>query len=65
MADEQASRLPNRSVSRVRTERIASPMCRELDVRELVGVNQEVTLPHAGERYRLRITTNNKLILTK
>lgn len=38
---------------------------REYDVRALVGEGVEAAIIHAGERYRLRITANNKLILTK
>jgi hemin uptake protein HemP len=34
-------------------------------VRELIGGGREVIILHAGERYRLRITANDKLILTK
>jgi hemin uptake protein HemP len=37
----------------------------EIDTRELLGVRREATILHAGKRYRLRITSNNKLILTK
>lgn len=37
----------------------------EIDARTLFGARNEVTIIHAGERYRLRITMNNKLILTK
>jgi hemin uptake protein HemP len=37
----------------------------EFDTRELLGSRQEATIIHAGERYRLRVTANNKLILTK
>jgi len=36
-----------------------------VDVRELVGEGKEAVILHAGERYRLRITANDKLILTK
>lgn len=32
---------------------------------ELCGDQQEIIILHAGEEYRLRITGNNKLILTK
>jgi hemin uptake protein HemP len=32
---------------------------------ELFGKQQEITILHAGEEYRLRITSNNKLIMTK
>jgi hemin uptake protein HemP len=35
------------------------------DVRELLGGGREVIILHAGERYRLRVTANDKLILTK
>ncbi len=38
---------------------------REYDVREPVGEGVEAANIHAGERYRLRIAANNKLILTK
>ncbi len=37
----------------------------EIDVQELLGDAKEVTLLHGSERYRLRITANDKLILTK
>lgn len=37
----------------------------EIDTRDLLGARREATLVHAGERYRLRVTSNNKLILTK
>ncbi|BDV36386.1 hemin uptake protein HemP [Methylocystis iwaonis] len=38
---------------------------REHHARDLLGEKKEATIVHAGERYRLRITANNKLILTK
>jgi len=38
---------------------------KEVDVMTLVGNGREVVLLHRGERYRLRITANGKLILTK
>lgn len=38
---------------------------KEIDVTTLVGNGREVVLLHRGERYRLRITANGKLILTK
>ena len=37
----------------------------ELDVRALLGAGREVVLLHNGERYRLRVTARDKLILTK
>jgi len=36
-----------------------------VDVAMLLGAKQEATLVHHGERYRLRITSRGKLILTK
>jgi hemin uptake protein HemP len=33
--------------------------------RDLLGGGKEVIILHAGERYRLRVTANDKLILTK
>jgi hemin uptake protein HemP len=34
-------------------------------VSELLGKAREAVLVHGGEEYRLRITSNGKLILTK
>lgn len=36
-----------------------------IDVVNLLNESREAILLHNGERYRLRITANNKLILTK
>jgi hemin uptake protein HemP len=36
-----------------------------VDVRELLAGGREAIMIHAGERYRLRVTAKNKLILTK
>lgn len=36
-----------------------------IDVRTLVGAGREAVILHKGDRYRLRITANDKLILTK
>ena len=38
---------------------------RQFDIRDLLGDAREAVLIHGGERYRLRITMNDKLILTK
>lgn len=37
----------------------------EIDVKTLTAGGREAVLVHQGERYRLRITANDKLILTK
>lgn len=51
------------SPSEVKTAR--PTLAKEVDVASLVGSGREVVLVHRGERYRLRITANGKLILTK
>jgi hemin uptake protein HemP len=38
---------------------------RRIKVRDLLGRDREVILEHAGQDYRLRITSKGKLILTK
>jgi hemin uptake protein HemP len=41
------------------------PALRRLRVAELLAGEREVILEHGGQDYRLRITANGKLILTK
>ena len=36
-----------------------------IDSNRLFAVGREIRIMHEGEEYRLRITSNNKLILTK
>lgn len=36
-----------------------------IDVASLIGEGREAVILHRGERYRLRLTANDKLILTK
>lgn len=38
---------------------------RQFESRQLFAEQQEISILHAGEEYRLRITSNGKLILTK
>lgn len=38
---------------------------RMLTSQELFGDSNEIVINHAGEEYHLRITSKNKLILTK
>lgn len=38
---------------------------KRLDVHALLGGARELVLVHQGEEYRLRITKNDRLILTK
>ena len=42
-----------------------APAVKRVPVDELLGGKREVVLLHAGEEYRLRVTSNGKLILTK
>jgi len=37
---------------------------RRIDVRELLGDRRELLIVHGGREYRLRLTSNGKLILT-
>lgn len=48
-----------------RTEGWNNSARRTLTSRELFGSDQELLILHLGEEYRLRITSNKKLILTK
>lgn len=41
------------------------PDPRMIDVRSLLGSDRFVTIEHGDNRYVLRMTRNNKLILTK
>jgi hemin uptake protein HemP len=41
------------------------PLVRTLDSETLLGSGREVVIRHGNERYILRLTGNNKLILTK
>ncbi len=43
----------------------ANPSRKMLSTRELLGNAREVVIEHGGEEYLLRITRNQKLILTK
>lgn len=36
-----------------------------VDVATIIGGGREAVILHRGERYRLRLTANDKLILTK
>jgi hemin uptake protein HemP len=36
-----------------------------VEVGSIIGAGREAVIVHRGERYRLRVTANDKLILTK
>jgi hemin uptake protein HemP len=38
---------------------------RHIDSRRLLAGGRELVIDHAGQQYRLRLTRNDKLILTK
>ncbi|WP_081944503.1 hemin uptake protein HemP [Thalassospira australica] len=38
---------------------------KQIHLQDLMGNDREVIIIHQGEEYRLRLTSNNKLILTK
>ncbi|WP_019868038.1 hemin uptake protein HemP [Methylovulum miyakonense] len=46
-------------------EQESVPERRRVSSAELFGMQHEVVIEHNNEEYRLRITSNNKLILTK
>ncbi|OYY95035.1 MAG: hypothetical protein B7Y41_05645 [Hydrogenophilales bacterium 28-61-23] len=43
----------------------AAPMPATISAAELLRDRRELVIEHAGERYRLSLTRNGKLILTK
>lgn len=43
----------------------APPGPRVVETQELLGSRRELVIVHKGERYRLRITSKDRLILTK
>jgi hemin uptake protein HemP len=47
------------------TERVSAAACRTLDAAALFGDAREVRLRHGDQEYRLRVTRQGKLILTK
>lgn len=47
------------------TERPLKTNRRVITSNTLLGSERELIIEHAGEEYRLRITSNRKLILTK
>ena len=57
--EKPASALPQRPADQESRE---VPV---LEAQRLFGTFQEVRIQHRGEEYRLRITRNQKLILTK
>ncbi|MGJ0430672.1 hemin uptake protein HemP [Methylobacter sp.] len=46
-------------------DRESAPERRRFSSRELFGTQSEIVIDHYDDEYRLRITSNGKLILTK
>ncbi len=44
---------------------LSEEMRLKIDTKELFKTQNEIIIIHRGEEYRLRITSNDKLILTK
>ncbi len=53
------------TLRRNRQAETPQPTRPELDTRDLFRGNRTVTIDHEGERYILRLTRNERLILTK
>jgi hemin uptake protein HemP len=47
------------------TESAPEPERRSISSRDLLAGHREVVINHDGDQYRLRLTSTNKLILTK
>lgn len=48
-----------------RDERHIAIVDQRIDSRDLFVATREITISHGDDRYRLRLTAQNKLILTK
>ena len=64
--DKQLSTSPESLDLTLSTKQDITPALRQrLNSAELFGTGHEVVIEHAGEEYRLRLTRQGKLILTK
>lgn len=54
-----------RTASPPSSERAITVTDNSVDTRDIFIDTREVTITHGSERYRLRLTAQNKLILTK
>ncbi|MCF8476211.1 MAG: hemin uptake protein HemP [Pseudolabrys sp.] len=55
----------NHSIASVGAARQIPFLDNRLESRDLFVASREITIAHGGEIYRLRLTAQNKLILTK
>jgi hemin uptake protein HemP len=58
-------RLPDREAARHPLRAAHAPSIRRIGSRELMGASGQLIIRHAGDEYRLRVTSKGKLILTK
>lgn len=63
MADHENANA--RSLHRTTAQRTLTVADNQLDSRDLFVSAREIVIAHGAERYRLRLTSQNKLILTK
>jgi hemin uptake protein HemP len=59
------SRLPDVKAPQAMPSSAGPDACPRFDIATMLGEWREAILVHNGEAYRLRVTANNKLILTK
>jgi hemin uptake protein HemP len=63
--DSRTETMPSVAPRSPGAERRVRVIENRLDSRELFGETREITIGHGGDVYRLRLTAQNKLILTK
>ncbi|MGZ4969397.1 MAG: hemin uptake protein HemP [Methylobacter sp.] len=63
--NKQPSSLASSDITLSAKQEIAPALRQRLQSTELFGTAREVVIEHAGEEYRLRLTRQGKLILTK
>ena len=56
---------PSPSDRRDSSSPVAADAIPTVEVGSIIGAGREAVIVHKGERYRLRVTANDKLILTK
>ncbi|MGX7741768.1 hemin uptake protein HemP [Rhodopseudomonas parapalustris] len=56
---------PTQSVASPGGARAVSIVGNQIDSRDLFTMDREIVIAHGDDRYRLRLTSQNKLILTK
>lgn len=59
------NKIATSSITDPAAERAVSIVGNQLESRELFSLGREIVIAHGGDRYRLRLTSQNKLILTK